>query len=60
MDLFLPLRWLTATLLSTVVAITLAQIAMRYLFQCAPYLERGTRALHDRLDDISWLCRRLL
>lgn len=32
MDLFLPLRWLTATLLSTVVAITLAQIAMRYLF----------------------------
>ena len=32
MDLFLPLRWLTASMLSMVVVVTLAQIVLRYLF----------------------------
>ncbi|WP_373236024.1 TRAP transporter small permease [Cohaesibacter celericrescens] len=32
MDLFLPLRWLTASMLSVVVSVTLLQIALRYLF----------------------------
>ncbi|WP_319412495.1 TRAP transporter small permease [uncultured Cohaesibacter sp.] len=32
MDLFLPLRWLTASMLSMVVVVTLLQIALRYLF----------------------------
>ncbi|WP_394704389.1 TRAP transporter small permease [uncultured Cohaesibacter sp.] len=32
MDLFLPLRWLTASMLSMVVVVTLLQIVLRYLF----------------------------